>query len=147
MGKSLLSFGPWSDPVVSIAGIELTLDDIEHRILRAFFDDHRIHFAVNCASFGCPNLTLHAFTADTLEAQLAEVEIEYINDPRGARFDANGRLTISSLFDWYRDDFASSEAGVLDYIARLHRTHAAEIARYDRSVRYEYDWTLNAQPR
>ena len=143
MGKKLLSFGPWDDQVFEIADTPLTLNDIEHRILRPIWRDHRIHYAVNCASIGCPNLSRTAFSADLLEAQLNEAERVYLNHPRGVSFDDSGRLQLSSIFDWYRDDFAATEQGLLDYLA-AHHPQAQPLREYRGRIRYEYDWQLNA---
>lgn len=145
MGQGLFSIGPWDDELLEVAAIELTLNDVEHRILRPIWRDHRVHFAVNCASLSCPNLAAEAYTADNVDRLLGANESAYINDARGVSFTENGRLELSSIFDWYRDDFAANEAGLLDYLMR----HAAEplataLAAYDGRIRYEYDWALNA---
>ena len=78
MGRGLFSSGPWRDELVEIAGQNLTLDDIEHRILRPIWQDHRIHFAVNCASLGCPNLGIEAYTAENAERLFNLAEHDYI---------------------------------------------------------------------
>lgn len=143
MGESLFRVGPWKDKLVTIAGEEVTLDDIEHRILRPIWRDHRIHYAVNCASIGCPNLALTAFTADNLEAQLAAGEASYVNHPRGVSLEGN-KLTLSSIFDWYGSDFADDEAGVVQHLAERHETLGEKLKVFDGRVRYEYDWTPNA---
>lgn len=75
--------GPWKAKVVSVAGVSLSLDDIEHDILRKVFKDPRVHYAVNCASIGCPNLQAEAFTAGRLDAQLDAAARAYVNHPRG----------------------------------------------------------------
>ncbi|MDE0367769.1 MAG: DUF547 domain-containing protein [Gammaproteobacteria bacterium] len=75
--------GPWGDVHAEVAGMELTLDDIEHGILRPIWRDPRIHYAVNCASLGCPNLAPKVYTASNMEAQLEAGATEYINHPRG----------------------------------------------------------------
>ncbi len=148
MGGGWLPTGPWDDEVLTVAGIPLTLNDIEHRILRPIWQDHRIHFVVNCASFSCPNLAPDAFTASTLEAQLAAAEASYINDLRGVS-KMNGRLQLSSIFGWYRDDFADSEAALLSYLQQ----HHSDLSRWleddpelAERVRYDYDWSLNSAP-
>ncbi len=144
MGRGFLSFGPWDDDITEVAQMELTLNDIEHRILRPIWRDHRIHYAVNCASVGCPNLATVAYTAQNTEALLAQGETEYINHARGVTLGADGRLTVSSIYDWYASDFASDEAGLLQYLAQHHVQHGAALAAFSGSIRYDYDWDLNS---
>lgn len=144
IGGGFLRTGPWDDEVVTIAGEALTLNDIEHRILRPLFNDHRIHFAVNCASIGCPNLAATAFTAANLEQLLAAGEQTYLQHPRGLSY-ADGKLTASSIFKWYQDDFAADRAGLLVYFAK-HRPDLAEALRgYTGKLRFSYDWDRNDQ--
>ena len=143
MGKGFFSVGPWDDDVIEVAGQELTLNDIEHRILRPIYKDHRVHFAVNCASIGCPNLVDTAYSAETLDSQLSENEVDYINHPRGVTFDKKDRLQLSQLFEWYASDFGSDEKSVVEYLASHHKTLADKMKAYDGKIKYEYDWDLN----
>ena len=142
MGKGFLSVGPWDDPLIRIAGQEVTLNDIEHRILRPLWRDHRIHYAVNCASISCPNLAAEAYTRENSERLLTAGERDYVNHPRGVRFDARGRLVLSKIYRWYRDDFAADTAGLLAYLGQHHGTH--KLSDYPGRIRYDYDWALNA---
>jgi hypothetical protein len=145
MGGGLFAVGPWNDEILEVAGVALTLNDIEHRILRPIWRDRRIHFAVNCASMSCPNLRKTAYTGANVERLLRENEHAYINDPRGVRFTARGRLELSRIFDWYRDDFAPTTDALLDYVARhADEPLAARLRAYDGKIDYEYDWSLNA---
>ncbi len=143
MGERFFSIGPWADKVYEVAGEMLTLNDIEHRILRPIFQDHRVHYAVNCASIGCPNLAAAAFTGVQLDAQLAAQERDYINHPRAVALDERGRLTLSQIFEWYASDFAPDQQGLLAYLARHHATLGDELAAYSGAVKYAYDWDLN----
>lgn len=143
MGRGLFSSGPWDDELVSIVGESLTLNDIEHRILRPIWQDHRIHYAVNCASVGCPNLATQAYTADNVNQLLSDGERDYVNHHRGVHFDEDGRLTLSKIYQWYGSDFANDERGVLDYLGQHHEVLATELAAYSGDVRYNYDWSLN----
>ncbi|MEM7080012.1 MAG: DUF547 domain-containing protein [Pseudomonadota bacterium] len=143
MGRGWLPFGPWDDKLVQVLEVELTLNDIEHNILRPIFQDHRIHYAVNCASIGCPNLQRTAFTGATLEAQLASAEAQYLNHPRGVRIDTAGRVHLSSIYKWYRDDFAADEAGLLTHLAERHTQLGPTLASYAGDIEYDYDWSLN----
>lgn len=144
MGDGFFSSGPWGDKLIGIAGERLSLDDIEHRILRPIWRDHRIHFAVNCASISCPNLALAPYTAENMEEMLNAAEAHYINHPRGVSFDARGRLNLSKIFSWYRGDFANDEAELLRYLSKHHVTAADRLQEHTGRVRYNYDWNLNS---
>ncbi|MEM1316187.1 MAG: DUF547 domain-containing protein [Pseudomonadota bacterium] len=140
----LFNTGPWKDDVASVAGQDLSLDDIEHGIMRPVFQDPRIHYAVNCASIGCPNLQPRPFSAAALEEMLEAGARAYVNDPRGARLDGD-RLTVSSIYDWFQEDFGGTEAGVLDHLRRYAepplRSALEGRTGYDRD---DYDWAVNA---
>ncbi len=144
ISPGLFADGPWGKPLVVVEDLEVSLDDIEHRILRPIWKDPRIHYAVNCAAIGCPNLSWHAYTARKMERQLGEAARAYINHPRGARRDG-GRLVVSSLFDWYAEDFGGSEAGVLRHLAQYADAPLASAIADGVSIGgYEYDWALNS---
>lgn len=135
--------GPWKAKTLKVAGEALSLDDIEHGILRPFFKDPRVHYAVNCASIGCPNLMPEAFTGEKLEAQLDAAAGAYVNHPRGVK--VTGRaVRASSIYDWFQADFGGDESGVLAHL----RKHAApELAATLKGIEsidgYDYDWRLN----
>ena len=138
----LLGQGPWKDQTLTVSGKPLSLDDIEHAILRPIWKDVRIHYAVNCASIGCPNLAPQAYTAERLEPMLEEAARAYINHPRGfARVD--GAIVASSIFVWYGDDWGD-QAAILDH-ARSYATERtkAVLGTAQRIDRHEYDWALN----
>ena len=139
----VLGQGPWKDDILSVNGKKLSLDDIEHGILRQIWKDVRIHYAVNCASLGCPNLAAQAWQADRLEEMLEAAATAYVNHPRGfAR--VGGKLTASSIYDWYESDWGSA-AKVLEH-ARKYATGAtgALLADAAKINSYDYDWALNA---
>ncbi|WP_332403193.1 DUF547 domain-containing protein [Vibrio metschnikovii] len=133
-------FGPWNLPLIEIANQKLTLNDIEHRILRPIWQDARIHYVVNCASLGCPNLKPEAFTADNIERLLEQAAYEFINSDKGVNIH-NRRLILSSIYQWYAEDFGSQDE-LLDHLIR-YRPALANDERIKRSFRYEYDWQLN----
>ena len=142
--SSLLSPGPWDDAHVRVAGRDLTLDDIEHGILRPIWRDNRIHYAVNCASYGCPNLLPTAFTAANTEALLEAAARAYVNHPRGVDFAGGDSLVVSSLYKWYAEDFGGTEEGVLKHLVRYAEKPLADRLRnFSGTVGYEYDWRLN----
>lgn len=133
-------------------GRRLSLDDIEHRILRPGFKDARLHAAVNCASRGCPPLRPEPYQAATLERQLTEQARSWLLD-RGRndlRVD-RGAVRVSRIFDWYEEDFGDGDAEVVGWIAsQLEEGHQADALRAAGpgvKVRYlDYDWGINALP-
>lgn len=143
ISPGLFSVGPWGRKLVTVEGEALSLDDIEHRILRPIWRDSRIHYAVNCAALGCPNLQPLAFTAANTEELLDKAAREFVNHPRGAA--VSGReLTISSIYIWYEADFGSTEAAVIKHLKSYARPELATVlAVIDHISKDGYDWTLN----
>jgi hypothetical protein len=139
--------GPWRTRLVTVEGRRMSLDDIEHGTMRPFFRDPRVHYAVNCASIGCPNLLPRVWRAATLEAALDAAAAAYINHPRGVTVLADGRLRVSSIFSWFREDFGGNEAGVIAHIRR-HASPALRQRLTDGTSIAEdaYDWALNDAP-
>ncbi len=151
----------FSTPWVPVMGKEITLDEIEHEILRKKFDEPRIHFVLVCASLGCPELENDAFTAGRLDGMLEKATRDFVRNPEKVRLDrGENTLFLSSIFDWYGGDFAASgkygsrlevyDRGVrgvvefvLDYLPAGDRKHVLE---HRPEISYlEYDWTLNDQ--
>ncbi|WP_422367096.1 DUF547 domain-containing protein [Pelagibius sp.] len=143
ISPGFFSEGPWDKELVAVEGEALTLNDIEHRILRPIWDDPRIHYAVNCASIGCPNLAVSAFTGGGLEAQLDTAARGYINDPRGVSI-VGERVTVSKIYDWFHEDFGGSTKSVLAHLQRYAEpalaTRLQEIGTIEDTA---YDWSLN----
>ena len=143
ISPGFLSSGPWGEKMIEVAGEKLSLDDIEHRILRPIWKDPRLHYAVNCASLGCPNLAGEAFTAAGAEHLLEQGARAYVNHPRGASIE-DGELIVSSIYRWFGEDFGGSDEGVIDHLRR----HANEQLRsnledIDSIASHRYDWALN----
>ena len=109
--------GPWDKKLVEIESETLSLNDIEHRILRPIWRDPRLHYVVNCAAIGCPKLETTAYSAATMEQSLEETARNYVNDPRGISIRA-GRVTVSRIYDWFIEDFGDSESGVIAHLKR-----------------------------
>ena len=144
LGEAALAFGPWDDALINVAGKALSLNDIEHRILRPLWNDHRIHFAVNCASIGCPNLSTEAFTRLNQERLLEQAARDYLQHPRGLRFE-EGALILSSIFDWYKEDFGASRSERLQTLSEyLPQTLVDQVKNHQGSIDYQYDWQLNS---
>jgi hypothetical protein len=138
------SVGPWKKKLIAIEGEDVSLDDIEHRILRPIWKDPRVHYAVNCASLGCPKLRRKAFTAANSEMLLDQGARDFINSAHGTTFDSGGRLYASSIYDWFQDDFGGNESGVVTHL-RLYANPslAAKLDGVTDVYGFDYDWTLN----
>ena len=138
------SAGPWDLKLTIVAGEALSLNDIEHRILRPIWQDNRIHYAVNCASMGCPDLQAKPFTSDNIERLLDAAAHGYINHPRGVRFDKQ-KLVLSEIYDWYLDDSGESAESVISHLGVFAAPELKEsLHGYSGDVVYDYDWNLNA---
>ena len=130
-----------------VAGKHLSQDDIENDILRKQFKDPRIHFAIVCASSGCPPLPRFAYTAENVQAKLEEETRQYLNSNRGTRIDsADNTLYLSKLFDWYKGDFESKSGSVLNFIKPYLDEKKLTFLQHEPKIAYlDYDWALNAQ--
>ena len=136
-------FGPWNLKLATIQDQPITLNNIEHGILRPIWKDSRIHYALNCASLGCPNLATTAYRSDNIEELLEAGAREYINHARGVSIKKN-RLVVSSIYDWYRDEFEGSNEGVLAHLQMYASPDLAEQLKNFKKFKHEYDWKLNA---
>ncbi len=143
--------GVWTKNRHRVAGHQLTLDEIEHNLLRPFFRDPRIHFAVNCASMSCAPLPAWAFEGDGLDAQMEERARLFLSDPRNVRFE-NGELALSRYFEWYGEDFTEEgwsprAESVPLFVASYAAPEVSEriLAGDMEGIRFlDYDWSLNA---
>ena len=151
---------PWKPKWVPLLGTQVSLDNIEHDMLRTRgrFDDPRVHFAVNCASIGCPALREEAFVADRLETQLAEQTARFMADRSRNRYDPiSGKLQVSKIFDWFGEDFRLGHQGATSLPVFLGRyadvladapADRERVRRGQVSVAFlDYDWKLNDAPR
>lgn len=141
--------GVWTTRHWAAAGRSVTLDQIEHDILRPTFKDPRIHFAINCASKSCPPLRSEPYVGRDIEAQLDEATRRFLASTQGVRV-SQGRLLVSSLFKWYADDFAvgdrglKGDAAIRAFVERYGPPAAVVAARASAPVRFlPYDWSLN----
>lgn len=143
ISPGLFADGPWGKKLVSVEGHKLSLDDIEHRILRPIWRDARIHYVVNCAAYSCPNLRRIALTSANTEGVLDAAARDYINSPRGVRF-RRGRAIVSSLYVWYAGDFGGSDAKIISHLMRYAREPLkAKLATIGSLDKHAYDWKLN----
>lgn len=146
--KSIRDLGPelkiplikdvWHYKFFKIGGVESSLDEIEHSILRKEFEEPRIHFAVNCASVSCPPLLNEAFVASKLEAQLDKVASGFINDSSRNKITENN-AQISSIFSWFKGDFTKKGSLIdfLNFYSKVKIKPSAKISHLD------YNWNLN----
>ncbi|EFL51986.1 protein of unknown function DUF547 [Solidesulfovibrio fructosivorans JJ]] len=137
---------PWKRSFVRLRDGVVSLDDIEHGILRSRFHDPRVHFAVNCASKSCPPLADAPYRGETLDAQLDAATKAFINNPKNTFF-KDGALHVSRIFDWYGEDFGGA-TGVWTFIRRF--ADPALAREMDAAPRHElvydpYDWSLNGR--
>jgi len=144
--------GVWTDIEHTVGGHELTLDAIEHNLLRPFFQDPRIHFAVNCASTSCAPLPPWAYTGEGLEDQLEERTRAFLSDPANVRVDGE-TLLLSKYFDWYGEDFTKEDwepraDSIPAFVARYTRPQVRRFLEESDGPPpigfLDYDWSLNS---
>lgn len=143
ISPGLLARGPWGAKLLSVEGERLSLDDIEHRILRPIWKDNRVHYALNCASLGCPNLQPAAYTGENTEALLERGANEFINHPRGVTIQ-NGRLQVSSIYVWFQEDFGGAAEELMEHWQTYANPPLADaLNKYSGGLAHDYDWRLN----
>jgi hypothetical protein len=148
--KSIWDFGrffgnPFRDEFLSLFGARMSLDGIEHGILRKRYREPRVHYAVNCASVGCPMLREEAYVGMRLEKQLEEQARRFLSDRTRNRVRA-GRLEVSKIFDWFREDFQPLEryfAGYAEILSDNPQERERIAARAAPITFLDYDWSLN----
>ncbi len=144
ISPGLFSEGPWDKKLLKVEGETISLNDIEHRILRPIWRDARLHYALNCASVGCPNLQKTAFTARNSQDLLETAARAYVNDRRGVRREGD-EVVVSSIYAWFKEDFGGDVAGVLSHLRKYADPRVAALLEDvdDGNLRDAYDWTLN----
>ena len=128
----------WHEEFFQIRDEEMSLDRIEHKILRVEFDDARIHFAINCASFSCPNLRNEAYEPARLESQLNDQARSFINNPEKNIIKSN-EVQLSKIFSWFKGDF-DSEGGLISFLNQYSEITISAKADIDY---LPYNWALN----
>jgi hypothetical protein len=143
ISPGIFSNGPWDAKLLTVEGEKISLNDIEHRILRPIWQDNRVHYAVNCASLGCPNLQPLSFTSQNLDILLEKAARDFINHPRGVSF-INSGLQVSSIYFWFQEDFGASENGVIQHLRKyLSPENLKKLDAVQKKIRHQYDWSLN----
>ncbi|MBM4329101.1 MAG: DUF547 domain-containing protein [Deltaproteobacteria bacterium] len=151
--------GVWDKLQYAVMGRKFTLDGIEHEILRATFNEPRIHMALVCAALGCPNLRNEPYTGDRLDDQLDDQTSRFVKNPRKFRIDREKRrVYLSPIFKWFGEDFAKTygaekrfrsfsetERAVLNFLSGyVDRANKEFLEAGNYAIDYlEYDWTLN----
>ncbi len=139
--------GVWDKLKFAVAGEKMTLNEMEHEEMRAKLKEPRIHFAIVCASIGCPLLRNHAFTAENLDTELDRAAKAFMRNPDKVRIDRDDKeLHLSRIFKWFGEDFEKA-GGVAAFVARyLPDSDAAYVKPNDLDIEWlDYDWSLNAQ--
>jgi hypothetical protein len=154
----------WKRKFFKLFGQDSYLNKVEHEMLRkpGAFDEPRVHFAVNCASIGCPALREEAYTADKIDKQLEEQAVRFLSDRSRNRYDTkSGKLEVSMIFKWFKEDWESGYKGFdgktpaiktrEDYFARYAKLLAdapadqQKVADGKATVSFmDYDWSINA---
>jgi hypothetical protein len=128
----------WKKEFFKINGEDFSLHQIEHKILRKNFEEPRIHFAINCASVSCPRLRNEAYTAEKVQAQMAEQASAFVNDKTKNRITAS-KVEISKIFNWFEGDFEENGT-VIDF---LNKYSKLKINRKAKVNYMDYNWNLN----
>lgn len=135
--------GPWNTKYLLIAKQKLSLNDIEHNILRAIWQDKRIHYVVNCASMSCPDLLPHTLNAKTLEQQLNRAAEYYINHPNTIIFDER-TIKLSSIYNWFSSDFGETQQALLNHLKHYAKPELkTQLSLFSGELKFDYDWKLN----
>lgn len=154
--KDLDSFfsSPWKQPFFTLLGEKRSLDNIEHDMIRVWFERPRIHAALVCAAVSCPPLRIQAFTADKLNQQLDDQMSQFLSDDQHNTINISKKhVNLSSIFKWYGEDFEKGQQGFtsLKALIKVYQTDMADdpqqltwLQKQDFNIRYlDYDWRLN----
>ena len=133
---------PWDIETIDFGDEKISLNYVEHQILRKFFNEPRIHFAINCASVSCPTLRNEAYVAFKIDEQLTDQAHRFLNDP-SKNIITPERLRLSKIFQWFSEDFNDPQT----LFENLSLWSGIPINDYATSQFIDYDWSLNEQPR
>ncbi|MEH6632365.1 MAG: DUF547 domain-containing protein [Halopseudomonas aestusnigri] len=147
ISPGLFASGPWGKKLLRVEGEKLSLNDIEHGILRPGWKDPRIHYVLNCASLGCPDIPQIAITAKNSDNQLTFAAKHFIDHPRAITIPENNEAIVSSIYVWFKEDFGGSDAAILDHMRTYASKEKKKALMKVRSLEsHRYDWNLNAVP-
>jgi hypothetical protein len=137
---------PWGKEIVRIEGKVLTLDNLEHDILRPKFKDARVHFAINCAALSCPPLISEPYTGARLQEQLQSNAVAFINNPK-SNYLKGDELYVSRIFKWFSEDF--DDGDILGYVTKFAQGDLKQKllqGKDEIGLEYlDYDWSLNGK--
>lgn len=134
---------PWKKKIVRVNGKIISLDAVEHEILRPRFDDPRVHFAINCASKGCPPLTSEPYRGDRLDVQLDDATRSFLNDLSKNRLEGN-TLYVTKIFKWFKEDFNDDIIGFFMKYGSEELRGSLSRQKGKIKIKYlDYDWSLN----
>ncbi len=138
--------GPWGEELITVEGIPLSLDNIEQRILRPLFREPRVHYVLNRAAAGSPDLLAVPLDPARLDDQLNEAARAFVNSPRGVQVDRR-RAGVSSIYTWFREDFGGSQDAILVHLGNYADPELREALAQASRVRDQgFDWRLNDTP-
>ncbi len=134
---------PWDKKIVNLHGYTISLNQLEHEVIRKNYKEPRIHFALVCAAKGCPVLISDAYTGDKLESQLEGSTKAFLSaSDKNKIDDANQVIVVSPIFDWFADDFSVKSGSVVAFIAPYYSKNPEDLKSYQ--IKYtNYDWSLN----
>ncbi|KTD23081.1 DUF547 domain-containing protein [Legionella israelensis] len=145
ISPGFFSYGPWDAPLVTIEGQKITLNDIEHRILRPIWNTPLLHYALNCASMSCPQLQNKVFTAQNSQELMKKAAREYVNSSYGVKVEPNN-LRLSKIYQWYQKDFGANESQVLKHMAQFANPKLKQqLLNHQKSISYYYNWDINGR--
>ena len=141
----IFNTGPWNKKVVRLKGRTVSLDHLEHDILRPRYKDPRVHFAINCAAKSCPPLRPEPYSGDRLDQQLDDSTRSFINDPQSYRLEGQ-ILYVSRIFKWFSEDFKDGALAFFLQYATGELKRDLDAGREEIKVKYlNYDWSLNGK--
>ncbi len=144
ISPGFFSTGPWGAKLATIEGQELSLDDIEHGILRPIWQDPRAHYVLNCASLGCPDLPEQALTSLSLTNTLERAAKTFINHERAVSIDADGSVIVSSIYHWFSSDFGSTDSQILAHLRQYASPNLLlKLQQRSKISDHRYAWQLN----
>lgn len=144
ISPGLFSIGPWGANLVKVKNIDLTLDDIDNRIIRPIWNDPRTHYALNDATIGAPNIKRYAFSGPRINEQLNQAAFEYVNSLRGVQV-IEGKLIISKIYDWYLEDFGGTRKLVIKHLAQFAKDPLSSQLKHINTIdSYIYNWHINS---
>lgn len=135
--------GPWNMELAVVADKAISLNKIEHGILRSLWQEPRVHYVINCASIGCPDLLENALTSHNIEQQLNAAAKHFINQNKAVSLN-NNLLTLSSIYDWFGEDFGDTQQALINHLSQYAKPPLKDkLLAFDGDVNFTYNWELN----